>query len=128
MHSMMSTFQSTPIKGGRRVLGEKPTNACLSPATMKHNTGELPTRWNLLSTFRSPQNLASVFPFNASRKRTIDQVEGSETADVPAAVQLQSAEVRNWKPNDASMQLFFFFFFYVCCSVSCSLLTNSRFV
>lgn len=76
MHSIKS--QSTPVKDGRRVLGEKTVNACQSPASRNVDallkTGS-PVKRSLFKGL-SPRKLSS--PFCAGQKRTIDDVEGNE--------------------------------------------------
>ena len=72
----------SPVKDGRRILGDKDSNACLSPAHhTKHtlsNTGT-PTKQTLF-TAPSPKKLLPS-PVFAGQKRTRDQVDNIEVSD-----------------------------------------------
>ncbi|KAL4810522.1 hypothetical protein BDV18DRAFT_156882 [Aspergillus unguis] len=74
----------SPVKGERRILGEKTPNACLSPARS-------PTKQPLLST-SSPKKLlpSPLFP---AQKRSIGQVH-AEDAELSLAGQGQRAKVQ----------------------------------
>ncbi|KAE8152722.1 hypothetical protein BDV25DRAFT_127812 [Aspergillus avenaceus] len=70
-----TTLLSSPVKDGRRVLGEKPANACLSPAR-RHAAS--PTKRSLLGPLSSPQKLLPS-PSFVGQKRTIDQVNDQDS-------------------------------------------------
>ncbi|KAJ5793032.1 uncharacterized protein N7503_009010 [Penicillium pulvis] len=77
---MQSTgTQLSPVKDGRRILGEKDTNACLSPAHQNKQslpvTGT-PVKRALFSTVSPKKLLPS--PMFAGQKRTRDQVDETE--------------------------------------------------
>ncbi|BCR85606.1 uncharacterized protein ACHE_21064A [Aspergillus chevalieri] len=80
-------FQPSPVKDGRRVLGEKPANACLSPAhnrTIDAATSPLKRPiFDQRHTSSSPKKLLPSPSFGpAGQKRTIDQVEENRPAPV----------------------------------------------
>ncbi|OGM41400.1 hypothetical protein ABOM_010035 [Aspergillus bombycis] len=66
-----TTLHPSPVKDGRRVLGEKTANACLSPA--HHRPDASPSKRPLLEP-PSPKKLLPS-PLFAGQKRTIDQVD-----------------------------------------------------
>ncbi|KNG86489.1 hypothetical protein ANOM_005124 [Aspergillus nomiae NRRL 13137] len=66
-----TTLHPSPVKDGRRVLGEKTANACLSPA--HHRPDASPSKRSLLEP-PSPKKLLPS-PLFAGQKRTIDQVD-----------------------------------------------------
>ncbi|PYH93272.1 hypothetical protein BO71DRAFT_441848 [Aspergillus ellipticus CBS 707.79] len=78
MHSTMSSHTS-PVKDGRRVLGEKPANACLSPTRHRHASAS-PLKRPLLDMPSSPKKLLPS-PLFAGQKRSIDQVDSSDPQD-----------------------------------------------
>ncbi|PWY92446.1 hypothetical protein BO70DRAFT_357585 [Aspergillus heteromorphus CBS 117.55] len=66
---------TSPVKDGRRVLGEKPANACLSPARHPHrHASASPLKRPFLDSSSSPKKLLPS-PLFAGQKRSIDQVE-----------------------------------------------------
>ena len=71
--------QSTPVKDGRRVLGEKSANACQSPANQNVDNilkaGSATKRDLFKGSFLKRPSSP---PFYAGQKRTIDKVEGNE--------------------------------------------------
>ncbi|RAH48039.1 uncharacterized protein BO95DRAFT_512618 [Aspergillus brunneoviolaceus CBS 621.78] len=77
MHSTVSTHTS-PVKDGRRILGEKTVNACLSPARHRHAASLSPVKRPFLETpsLTSPSKKLLPSPLFAGQKRSIDQVEG----------------------------------------------------
>ncbi|PYI34143.1 hypothetical protein BP00DRAFT_365583 [Aspergillus indologenus CBS 114.80] len=77
MHSTASAHTS-PVKDGRRILGEKTANACLSPARPRHAASLSPAKRPFLEapSFTSPSKKLLPSPRFAGQKRTIDQVEG----------------------------------------------------
>ncbi|OJK05200.1 hypothetical protein ASPACDRAFT_110524 [Aspergillus aculeatus ATCC 16872] len=77
MHSTVSAHTS-PVKDGRRILGEKTVNACLSPARHRHASSLSPVKRPFLETssLTSPSKKLLPSPLFAGQKRTIDQVEG----------------------------------------------------
>lgn len=94
---MQSTkFQSSPVKDGRRVLGEKTANACLSPSRNRNVDAFLtgsPVKRNLFEA-PSPKKLL-LPPCRAGQKRTIGQVEGNEVNKPGSQGSLQLAPPRN---------------------------------
>ncbi|PYH41349.1 uncharacterized protein BP01DRAFT_426419 [Aspergillus saccharolyticus JOP 1030-1] len=77
MHSTASAHTS-PVKEGRRILGEKTANACLSP----RHASLSPTKRPLLevpssTTTTSPSKKLLPSPLFAGHKRTIDEVDGA---------------------------------------------------
>ncbi|RAL15490.1 uncharacterized protein BO97DRAFT_440887 [Aspergillus homomorphus CBS 101889] len=76
MHSTAAAHTS-PVKDGRRILGEKTVNACLSPARHRH-TSLSPVKRPLLETPSSPSKTLLPSPLFAGQKRTIDQVDHNE--------------------------------------------------
>ncbi|RJE17892.1 hypothetical protein PHISCL_09774, partial [Aspergillus sclerotialis] len=69
-----STLNLSPMKDGRHVLGEKSTNACLSPAGNRGVDLTPVKRTTLFETGSTPKKLLPS-PSIVSRKRSIDQVE-----------------------------------------------------
>lgn len=77
MQSVQSV-QFSPIKDGRRILGEKDSNACLSPAThAKPSFPAIGTPVKRMSIATSPKKLLPS-PIFAGQKRTRDQLEEME--------------------------------------------------
>ncbi|KAJ5960416.1 uncharacterized protein N7479_007566 [Penicillium vulpinum] len=75
---MNSTLQFSPIKDGRRILGEKDSNACLSPAThVKPSFQAIGTPVKRMSMATSPKKLLPS-PIFAGQKRTRDQADEME--------------------------------------------------
>ncbi|KAJ5773986.1 hypothetical protein N7457_008882 [Penicillium paradoxum] len=70
-----TSVQFSPVKDGRRILGEKDSNACLSPAT--HAKSFLGTPVKRASIAISPKKLLPS-PIFAGQKRTRDQVDETE--------------------------------------------------
>lgn len=69
----------SPIKDGRRILGEKDTNTCLSPAHQNKQSLSVagtPTKRTLFTNISPKKLLPS--PIFAGQKRTRDQVEEVE--------------------------------------------------
>ncbi|KAJ5105907.1 hypothetical protein NUU61_003254 [Penicillium alfredii] len=62
----------SPVKDGRRILGEKDSNACLSPVPTKHSVAGTPVKRTLPAA--SPKKLLPS-PIFAGQKRTRDQVD-----------------------------------------------------
>lgn len=83
-----TTLHPSPIKDGRRVLGEKTANACLS--STHHRPDVSPSKRPLLEA-PSPQKLLSS-PLFAGQKRTIDQVNDDQANN--GNVQAQHGESR----------------------------------
>lgn len=82
---MYTVSHTSPVKDGRRILGEKPANACLSPAAFNRSVDKAatsplkrPFSENTLSPspLKKKQFLPS--PSFAGQKRGIDQVEPQE--------------------------------------------------
>ncbi|CAI7618975.1 unnamed protein product [Penicillium palitans] len=72
------SVQFSPIKDGRRILGEKDSNACLSPAThAKPSFPAIGTPVKRMSIATSPKKLLPS-PIFAGQKRTRDQLEEIE--------------------------------------------------
>ncbi|KAJ5644744.1 hypothetical protein N7507_010755 [Penicillium longicatenatum] len=98
---MQSTApQLSPVKDGRRVLGEKDTNACLSPAQNKQSfpvTGT-PVKRALFST--SPKKLLPS-PMFAGQKRTRDQMDETEESGpvLTRGSSIESSPVKNSSPK-----------------------------
>ncbi|KAL4953835.1 hypothetical protein BDW69DRAFT_164429 [Aspergillus filifer] len=80
------TLNLSPLKEGRRILGEKNTNACLSPARS-------PTKQALLSV-DSPSSTKKLLPSPSfkAQKRSIGQVESE---DATARVLFEEKRVQN---------------------------------
>lgn len=74
----VQSVQFSPIKDGRRILGEKDSNACLSPAThAKPSFPAIGTPVKRISIATSPKKLLPS-PIFAGQKRTRDQLEEME--------------------------------------------------
>ncbi|KAJ5577637.1 uncharacterized protein N7459_006601 [Penicillium hispanicum] len=76
---MQSAIQFSPVKDGRRILGEKDSNACLSPAHQnKHSlsVAGTPTKRTLFTSVSPKKLLPS--PVFAGQKRTRDQVDETD--------------------------------------------------
>jgi hypothetical protein len=71
-----TSVQFSPVKDGRRILGEKDTNACLSPAHTKTSFPVIGTPVKR-SIATSPKKLLPS-PVFAGHKRTRDQVDETE--------------------------------------------------
>lgn len=78
------TLSPSPVKDGRRILGEKSGNAWMSPAT-RHLDSTPAKRASLFETDSPPKKLLPS-PAFTSRKRSIDEVDGAQVAngDFPA--------------------------------------------
>lgn len=107
---MQSTgTQLSPVKDGRRILGEKDTNAYLSPAHQNKQslpvTGT-PVKRTLFSTVSPKKLLPS--PMFAGQKRTRDQVnETEENGPVQTrGSPIESSPVKNASPKVSSQMLF----------------------
>jgi hypothetical protein len=75
---MNTTVQYSPVKDGRRILGEKDSNACLPPAPQaKQSFPVTGTPVKQMSTILSPRKLLPS-PIFAGQKRTRDQVDETE--------------------------------------------------
>ncbi|OJZ89606.1 hypothetical protein ASPFODRAFT_127224 [Aspergillus luchuensis CBS 106.47] len=87
----MSASHPSPVKDGRRVLGEKHANACLSPAHHRHaSVSPLKQQRSLLETSSSPKKLLPS-PLFAGQKRSIDQVDSTSEPQIShASAQPQS--------------------------------------
>ncbi|KAF7590513.1 hypothetical protein BBP40_002701 [Aspergillus hancockii] len=83
-----TTLQPSPVKDGRRVLGEKTANACLSPAHHRHDVP--PSKRSFLDV--SPKKLLPS-PLFAGQKRTIDQVDNDNQVN-KGNLQVQHGESR----------------------------------
>lgn len=68
----------SPVKDGRRILGEKTPNACLSP---RHATS--PSKRSRIDTLSSPKKLLPS-PLFAGQKRSIDQVHSDVSLSKPS--------------------------------------------
>jgi hypothetical protein len=98
---MQSTSNLSPVKDGRRILGDKTPNACLSPARSKHLdvvSDISPVKRSLFEN-HSPKKLLPS-PSFVGQKRTIDQVEddsriNKENVQVQRVEQLQGNHERN---------------------------------
>ncbi|RHZ74489.1 hypothetical protein CDV55_108887 [Aspergillus turcosus] len=73
---MQSILNHSPVKDGRRILGDRTPNACLSPARNKQldATSDIPPVKRTLFENHSPKRLLPS-PSFVGQKRTIDQVE-----------------------------------------------------
>lgn len=105
---MQSTLPETsPIKAGRRVLGEKNANASLTPSAKRYvHKQKLTTSdaipFNPLKETRKDRGV-STEPPHAGQKRTIDQVTDSEAEDVEP----RKALVTSHQPGtDQEFQIF----------------------
>ncbi|KXG48812.1 uncharacterized protein PGRI_026820 [Penicillium griseofulvum] len=77
-----TSVQFSPIKAGRQILGEKDSNACLSPAThAKASFPPIETPVKRMSIATSPKKLLPS-PIFAGQKRTRDQVDQEEIGHV----------------------------------------------
>lgn len=86
----MSASHPSPVKDGRRVLGEKHANACLSPAHHRHVSVSPLKQRPLLETSSSPKKLLPS-PLFAGQKRSIDQVDSTSEPQIShASAQPQS--------------------------------------
>ncbi|KAE8135761.1 hypothetical protein BDV38DRAFT_131946 [Aspergillus pseudotamarii] len=83
-----TTLHPSPVKDGRRVLGEKTANACLS--STHHRPDVSPSKRPLLEAPSPPKLLSS--PLFAGQKRTIDQVNEDQANN--DNVQAQHGESR----------------------------------
>ncbi|KAF7164062.1 hypothetical protein CNMCM5623_008781 [Aspergillus felis] len=89
---MQSTSNLSPVKDGRRILGDKTPNACLSPARSKHLDAASdisPVKRSLFEN-HSPKKLLPS-PSFVGQKRTIDQVEADSRIN-KENVQVQRVE------------------------------------
>lgn len=85
-----SPFHATPVKDGRRILGEKSANACLSPAGNRTVDLTPVKRTSLFESNSSPKKLLPSPEF-MSRKRPIAQVDGIPSNYESSPVQRVSA-------------------------------------
>ncbi|KAL5357865.1 hypothetical protein BJX96DRAFT_172921 [Aspergillus floccosus] len=69
----------SPVKDGRRILGEKTPNACLSP---RHATS--PSKRSRIDTFSSSPKKLLPSPLFAGQKRSIDQVHTDTSLSKPS--------------------------------------------
>ncbi|GAQ04377.1 hypothetical protein ALT_1698 [Aspergillus lentulus] len=98
---MQSTSNLSPVKDGRRILGDKTPNACLSPARSKHLdvvSDISPVKRSLFEN-HSPKKLLPS-PSFVGQKRTIDQVEddsriNKQNVQVQRVEQVQGNHERN---------------------------------
>ena len=74
-----SSLNLSPIKDGRRILGEKSANACLSPVGKRTAVDSTPVKRTALHENSSPPKKLLPSPTFVSRKRSIDQVEDIQT-------------------------------------------------
>ncbi|RHZ48646.1 uncharacterized protein CDV56_106010 [Aspergillus thermomutatus] len=89
---MQSTLNLSPVKDGRRILGDKTPNACLSPARNQHLDAVSdisPVKRSLFEN-HSPKKLLPS-PSFVGQKRTIDQVEDDSRIN-KGNVQVQRVE------------------------------------
>jgi hypothetical protein len=89
---MQSILNHSPVKDGRRILGDRTPNACLSPARNKHLDAALdisPVKRSLFEN-HSPKRLLPS-PSFVGQKRTIDQVEDDSRIN-KGNVQVQRVE------------------------------------
>ncbi|KAE8382582.1 hypothetical protein BDV26DRAFT_253246 [Aspergillus bertholletiae] len=84
-----ATLHPSPVKDGRRVLGEKTTNACLSPVRQRPDVS--PSKRSVLEA-SSPKKLLPS-PLFAGQKRTIDQVDDDQTNNGNVQAQHNVSEV-----------------------------------
>ncbi|GKZ34742.1 hypothetical protein AbraIFM66950_005098, partial [Aspergillus brasiliensis] len=77
----MSVSHPSPVKDGRRVLGEKHANACLSPAHHRHASVSPLKQRPLFETSSSPKKLLPS-PLFAGQKRSIDQVDSTSEPQI----------------------------------------------
>jgi hypothetical protein len=78
------SIQFSPVKDGRRILGEKDSNACLSPAhhaKQALSVTSTPVKRTLFTT-ASPKKLLPS-PIFAGQKRTREQVDETDVNDAP---------------------------------------------
>lgn len=80
----------SPVKDGRRILGEKDSNACLSPATHVKSLPAVGTPVKRASIATSPKKLLPS-PIFAGQKRTRDQVD--ETEEILGHVQTRESSL-----------------------------------
>ncbi|CAG7959443.1 unnamed protein product [Penicillium olsonii] len=77
-----TAVQFSPVKDGRRILGEKDSNACLSPAHTKSPFPAMGTPMKRAAMPTSPRKLLPP-PVFAGQKRTRDQVDEPEANEEP---------------------------------------------
>lgn len=90
--TMQSTLNISPVKDGRRILGDRTPNACLSPARNKQLDAASdisPVKRSLFEN-HSPKRLLPS-PSFVGQKRTIDQVEDDSRIN-KGNVQVQRVE------------------------------------
>ncbi|KAJ5239963.1 hypothetical protein N7468_004582 [Penicillium chermesinum] len=80
-----TSIQTSPMKDGRRILGEKDTNACFSPVHQNKQSILVgtPTKRALFAPVSPKKLLPS--PIFAGQKRSRDQVEETELNNAPPA-------------------------------------------
>ncbi|OJJ51629.1 hypothetical protein ASPZODRAFT_127742 [Penicilliopsis zonata CBS 506.65] len=98
----------SPMKDGRRVLGAKSVNACLSPAGPRNAdrllTGDSPIKRALFESSSPKKHLLS--PCRIGEKRTIDQVEKSEVNkhSKPGSLQVRPSQCDDGLLQEGSSQ------------------------
>lgn len=102
-------FHPSPVKDGRRVLGEKPANACLSPARSRTIDATSPIKRPLFDQRYPSSSHKKLLPSPSSglagQKRTIDQVAENRSAPVnKGGLQLirEEEETRRSTGDDAA--------------------------
>jgi hypothetical protein len=86
-----TTIQFSPVKEGRRILGEKDSNACLSPAPhgkQSLSVTNTPVKRTLFTTVSPKKLLPS--PIFAGQKRTRDQVDEIDVHDASVQARVES--------------------------------------
>lgn len=86
-----TTIQFSPVKEGRRILGEKDANACLSPAhhgKQSLSVTNTPAKRTLFTTVSPKKLLPS--PIFAGQKRTRDQVDEIDVHDASVQARVES--------------------------------------
>jgi hypothetical protein len=81
--------ETSPLKDGRRVLGEKTANASLTPAKNRVDDLHKPSNTTVpVKVSQEPLHLRRISPSpsHAGQKRTIDQVEENTSASEPRKV------------------------------------------
>ncbi|KAJ5326950.1 uncharacterized protein MYU51_008091 [Penicillium brevicompactum] len=99
-----TAVQFSPVKDGRRILGEKDTNACLSPAHTKHSYPVVgtPVKRTIAT---SPRKLLPS-PIFAGQKRTRDQLDETEENIEPAKQREASPQPVQTPENQMKGQLY----------------------
>lgn len=97
----LSAPSPSPAKDGRRILGEKSANACLSPSRSRGADSTPVKRKGVFESGPSPKKLLPSPKFT-SRKRSIAQVEESQTNNGTAPVERRVSPVRLQLQEDTS--------------------------